>query len=176
MCAVSALSSRLCILRLMSKVFITWGLRCTKRRPICEGGHVSTHQEVFDGQCLRVQLLDEEIWKPLNIPTGIFPSPFGNRQQRLSGEISFALSQSEKFLGGILVLGKRNQTLLTPSGPWLLVKHSESQFGWSSLGPWGGRRCSSGVQRISPVAKSLPPTPTPDWRKREISVDRVTSV
>ena len=116
---------------------------------------MSTHQGVSDGQCLRVQLLGEEIWKPLNIPTGIFPSPFG--QQRLSGEISFALSQSEKFLRGILVLGKRNQTPLIPSGPMLLVKHSESQFGWSSLGPWGGSSSSSsGVQRISPVAQSPP--------------------
>lgn len=76
----------------------------------------------------------EENWKPLNIPAGIFPSPFGNRQQLLSGEISFALSRSEKFLRGILVLGKRNQTQLIPSGPMLLIKPTE--FG--SAGPaWG---------------------------------------
>lgn len=76
----------------------------------------------------------EEIWKSLNIPVGSFPSPFGNRQQRLSGEISFALSQSEKFLRGILVLGKRNQTQRIPSGPKPVVKHTES----SSGGPvWG---------------------------------------
>ena len=89
-----------------------------KRTPIC-GRCVSTHREVLGGQCLRVCCWGEEIWKPMNIPAGIFPSPFGNRHQHLSGEISFALSQSEKFLRGILVLGKRNQTQLIPSGPIL---------------------------------------------------------
>lgn len=33
------------------------GAEICQRRPICEEGRVSTHQEGFDGQCLRVQLL-----------------------------------------------------------------------------------------------------------------------
>lgn len=87
----------------------------------------------------------EESWKPLNLPARISPSPFGNRQEHLSGEISFALSRSEKFLRGILVLRKRNQTQLIPSGPMLLIKPS-----WfSSVGPaWGhGWGWSKGVQQ-----------------------------
>lgn len=33
------------------------GAEICQKRPICEEGRVSTHQEGFDGQCLRVQLL-----------------------------------------------------------------------------------------------------------------------
>lgn len=59
----------------------------------------------------------------------------GTGNKHLSGEISFALSQSEKFHRGILVLGKRNQTQLIPSGPMPLIKPTE----FSSADPARGR-------------------------------------
>lgn len=123
---------------LMSNVSMTWGPTiCQKEGLSVEDMCPPTKKFLVVSVCVS-SCWGEVIWKPLNISAGIFPSPFGNRQQHLSGEISFALSQSEKFLRGILVLGMRNQTQLIPSGPMPLIKTTEVQFSWSSLRPWGG--------------------------------------
>lgn len=88
----------------------------------------------------------------------------------MSGEISFALSQSEKFLRGILVLGKRNPTQLIPSGPMPLIKQAESVRSVQPAAvecrqkPWGSSDFHLWLR------------PSPDWRKLEVSGDRVTSV
>lgn len=137
----------------MSKAFKTWGPEiCQKERLSVEEAGPPTKRFVVVSVCVS-GCWGEENWKPLNLPAGIFPSPLGNRQEHLSGGISSALPRSEKFLRGILVLGKRNQTQLIPSGPMLLIKPTE----FSSVGPaWGhGWGWSKGVQRISPVAKAL---------------------
>lgn len=119
-------------------VSITWGPTiCQKEGLSVEDVCPPTKKFLVVTVCVS-SCWGEVIWKPPNISAGIFPSPFGNRQQRLSGEISFALSQSEKFLRGILVLGMRNQTQLIPSGPMPLIKPTEVQFSWSRLRPWGG--------------------------------------
>lgn len=119
----------------MSNVFKPRGPEIGQKEPLSVEGAGPPTKEVRGGQCVCVSSRwGEETWKPLSIPAGIFPSPFGKRHQHLSGEISSALSRSEKFLRGILVLGKRNQTQLLPSGPMLLIKPTEL----SSAGPaWG---------------------------------------
>lgn len=124
----------------------------TKGRPMCQG-RVSTHQEVLGaqrGSQLRVCVSScwgKEIWKPLNISAGIFPNPFGNRQQHLSGEISSALSQSEKFLRGHSCAWVEKSNPAHSFRALAINKADQVQFSQSRLGPgveWGQEQWRSG--------------------------------
>lgn len=144
------------ILWLMSQVSTTWEPEiCQKQCPFVKEVYPPTKKFLVVSVCVS-SCWSEEIWKPLNIPAGILPSPFGNQQQHLSGEISFALSQSEKFLRGILVLGERNQTQLIPSGPMPLIRQSESK---SVRIAWGHGVGAGAVEtsKLHLWHKALPP-------------------